>query len=197
MTDPRPVCGIDVSLSSTGVAFIDPATGDLAAATVRSRGRATDRLPENLERIATLGLAIATAAVEKQPQLAVVESALFTTADKDTSAHRRAGLWWSVAQHLRAAGIPMAEVSPAELKKFTTGKGNATKSDMLRCLDHDWPGHGVSGPGKYDIADAAYLAAIGVYGVGGALPARLGANAYRSATVEKSMTHRTLQEPAP
>lgn len=189
----NPVCGVDVSLTSTGVAFIDPDTGTLDADTIRSRGRATDRLPENLERIAHLGDTIAAAIIRRSPPLVVIESALFTAADKDSSAHRRAGLWWTVAQHLRAAGVPMIEVAPSELKKFTTGSGNASKADMLRCLDHDWPGHGVSGAGKYDVADAAYLASMGVYGLGGTLPDRLGANAYRTATVDKAMNHRTLK----
>lgn len=191
---PRLVAGVDISLRSTGLAYIDLDTGDLELAAVRTSGRATDRLPENLGRIIDMGLSIAGHIVSRAPEMVVFESALFNTAEKDTSAHRRAGLWWSVAQHLHAAGLSMTEVSPAELKKFTTGNGAAAKTAMLHCLDHDWPGHGAAGTSKYDMADAAYLAAMGAYGMDGHLPDRLGANAYRTATVERAMEHRTLQE---
>src|SRR5699024_5462613 len=108
---PRLVAGVDISLRSTGPAYIDLDTGHLALAAVRPSGRATDRLPENLGRIIDMGLSIAGHIVSRAPEMVVFESALFNTAEKDTSAHRRAGLWWSVAQHLHAAGLSMTEVS--------------------------------------------------------------------------------------
>lgn len=43
-----------------------------------------------------------------------------------------AGLNWIVRQNLWKAGIPFASVPPATLKLFVTGKGAASKADMVR-----------------------------------------------------------------
>lgn len=46
----------------------------------------------------------------------------------------RNGLWWLIVARLHTLDIPVVEVAPTSLKKFATGKGNATKPDMRMAL---------------------------------------------------------------
>ena len=48
--------------------------------------------------------------------------------------HLRAGLWWLLAVRLTLHGHVVVEVTPSTLKKFATGRGNATKPDMRMAL---------------------------------------------------------------
>ena len=56
------------------------------------------------------------------------------------------------------AGHPVAEVAPALLKKYATGKGNAAKDEVLASVVRRYPQVDISGN---DISDALVLAAMG------------------------------------
>lgn len=115
MTPPR-VIGLDLSLTSTGIAHSD---GDLSTAAPRRRG--DPRLVE-LRHAVTLA-----ATTEDIPvDLAVIE-------DLPTHA-RAAGITGMVHGAVRCLLLDMdvhyALVPPASLKRYAVGKGNATKPDM-------------------------------------------------------------------
>jgi Holliday junction resolvasome RuvABC endonuclease subunit len=116
---PVHVVGIDPSLTATGIAYADGST-----ATVKyARGADGDQRLEEIY-VATI------CAVEDRPQLAVVE-------DLPTHAHG-AGKTGMAQGAVRLALIgnlvPYVVVTPATVKKYATGKGNATKPDMRMAL---------------------------------------------------------------
>jgi Holliday junction resolvasome RuvABC endonuclease subunit len=62
------------------------------------------------------------------PDLVAVEGPSY--ASQGSGTWDRAGLWWLVVSSLLAEDIPVAVIPPTTLKKYATGKGNATKPDM-------------------------------------------------------------------
>ena len=174
--DPRWVVGIDPSLTSTGLALIDALTGTAYTAAVTSKGKKTDTLVMQSERIRDLTDRICDYVRAADPALVVIESATFSTRN-DTSAHRRAGLWWSVVNDLVAEDFSVVMLSPAEVKKFATGKGNAGKDMMVARAATTW-GEETLGTNINDIADALFLATAGSFGLG--YPVVLSETSYRA-----------------
>lgn len=160
------VCGVDLSLTSTAVSALHTGTGDLYLHRVRSSGKATDSLHAKIARYRDLAENIARAACSSSPALVAIEGAQFATS-KDTSAHRRAGLWWRTVDMIIAAGIPVVEVPPSTLKKWGTGKGNAGKDLVLAAAVRRW-----AQVTQNDEADAAWLADIAAYITGAELVSR-------------------------
>jgi crossover junction endodeoxyribonuclease RuvC len=82
--------------------------------------------------------------------------------------HERAGLWWAIVGRLSALGLPVAEVPPTVAKLWATGKGNASKREVLTAVGNTF--RGVDIP-DHNCADALALAAlagqrIGLLGIG-------------------------------
>lgn len=177
---PRYAVGLDLSLTSTGLAALNLDTGEMSTAAVTSSGKKTDRLPQNVRRLTGLAESIVAGVEQCQPELVVIESALFNTGRTDTSAHRRAGLWWAVVLDL-SRRYPVVEVAPASLKKFVTGKGNADKFAMgIQIAKHF--GEQALPDAKSDRADASGLAALGGYRLGApGLPE----TTYRDAVIDR------------
>lgn len=160
MTTPQQwAVGIDLSLTSTGVAAYDMNSGTLHAHRVKSSSNGMT-LDAKLERYTSVVSGITNAVYAANPCVVAIEGAQFSTS-KDRSAHRRAGVWWAVVRELTAHGIPVVEVAPSVLKKWATGKGNADKDSVLAAAARKWAG--VTGN---DEADAAWLAEIAAYAAG-------------------------------
>jgi len=160
------VVGIDLSLTSTAVAALHTGTGDLYVHRVRSVGKASDSLLAKVGRYTRLSQEIAAAALISSPALVTIEGAQFAT-QKDTSAHRRAGLWWRVVELIIEAGVPVVEVPVSTVKKWGTGRGNASKDMMLAAAVRRW-----DQVSQNDEADAAWLADIAAYHLGTAVVSR-------------------------
>ncbi len=159
------VVGIDLSLSSTGLAF--DGTTCTVAAPPDDRGRPGDTLAW---RCVTLRSNISTAfrdhiaGAAAWPDLVVIE---------DLPSARLAGAGAAVAalgvahgvvrSWLWVGGVKVVLVQPATLKKFATGKGNAPK-DLVRDAARDRGGlpAGVTS----DECDAWWLRQIGLHLVG-------------------------------
>lgn len=155
------VVGIDLSLASTALAALHTGTGELFVHRVRSTGKTTDTLAMKVARYRALSADIAAAALACSPLAVAIEGAQFSTS-KDTSAHRRAGLWWRTVDLIDAAGVPVVEVPVSTVKKWGTGKGNAGKDMMLAAAVRRW-----EQVTQNDEADAAHIADLLAYLVGG------------------------------
>ena len=155
------IVGLDLSLTATGVAVID---GDeITTTTIRSTGGKDDTIAQRVHRLGVLEHAIARAAfpLESETALVVVEGPSFGQ-QRQGGEHLRAGLWWRiVATATWHAGV--AEVPPAALKRFATGKGTAGKDQVLLAAARRFPHVDVADNNQ---ADALWLAAIGAQHLG-------------------------------
>lgn len=120
----RPVVGIDPSLTATGVCG---AGLPFTVPTSPTGSGVRDRLA----RIRTITGHVANST--PWAALVVIEGPSFA-AEKAGQAHLRAGLWWQLVATMDARGCDVVEIPPATLKKFATGRGNASKSDMRMAL---------------------------------------------------------------
>jgi len=144
------VLGLDISLTSTGIS--DGLRSDAIQAGPL-RGEA--RMSHIAARIAEW--------VSAGARLAVIEGPAYGRGSQ--SGHDElAGLRWAVRYSLWVRRIPIAVVAPTALKKYTTGKGQATKEDMVAAAHERWgvDFSGVKvGRGRHDMADAYALAKMG------------------------------------
>lgn len=159
------IVGIDLSLTSTGIAAFETDTREMFTTAVCSTGHKKDPLSAHAARCRDMADRIIAEVDNCSPVMVVIESAYFNTGAADTSAHRRAGLWWAVITEL-ITRYPVAEVAPSTLKKFVAGTGRASKEAMILAMAGRF-GEGVLVKGsRDDTADAAGLAAMGGYAAG-------------------------------
>lgn len=93
----------------------------------------------------------------ERADLVVVEDLALT---RSTGQHlTRAGLWHLVMNEIDNESIPYAIVSPTSLKKYVTGRGNASKDEVLAAAIRRWPDAAINGN---DEADAYALRAMGL-----------------------------------
>lgn len=143
------IAGLDLSLTSTGLARIEGNLIQTGLLKPKSTGH---------QRMEFLRSQIAMHCLKAD--LIVIEGPSYgSPAGSQRGHHERAGLWWIVTQMLWEAQRPVAIVSPAELKRFATGKGNASKDEVLIAVVRRMPT-----PATFngnDMADALVLAAMG------------------------------------
>ena len=150
------VVGLDLSLTSTGVAVV---TGGRAAVDrITSKPTGTD-LVHRWARLRDLHREITNWTIDST--LVVVEGLAFSR----TTGHatERAGLWWLVVNRLLSCGYRVAIVPPTSRAKYGTGKGNAGKDHVLAAVVRRYPDVEVSGN---DEADALLLASMGARWLG-------------------------------
>ncbi len=146
------VVGIDVSLTSTGVAT------PLGVLRIRSKGKADDSLTVRRGRLRGLTEAIVEAALyHGRPDLVVIEGPSFASVGGHP--HDRSGLWWLVVDALRELDLPVAVMVPSARCKYGTGKGNASKDAVFAETIRRYPTFAVDGN---DVADALLLCAAGM-----------------------------------
>ena len=143
MTPPK-VLGLDLSLTCTGVA----GRGWTDTIKPHTKMRGADRLLFIRQQIVTTWT--------PGTALVAIEGPSYGSQAGQSGHHERAGLWWMVRCALRTHGIPVAVIPPASVKKYATGKGNASKADMVREVTRRFPWFA----GGEDEADALVLAAM-------------------------------------
>lgn len=169
------VIGIDLSLTSTGIARIETGAGreHHTVRRITSKGSKTATLNERQARLHNLRLDICLAAADAD--LVVIEGPSFGQA-RQGGQHDRAGLWWLVVDWLLNSnendgwGKAVVEVPPAARAKYATGKGNGAKDAVLAAVVRRYPNIEVTGN---DEADALVLAAMGARWLGYPLEASL------------------------
>lgn len=147
------VIGIDLSLTSTGIAHTDGHVTSVR--TVKSTGKKDATLNTRWERLNTITQDIV--AGTPPDAIIIIEGPSFGQA-RQGGQHDRAGLWWKVVDEFSIRGNVVVEVPPACRAKYGTGKGNAAKDAVLAAVVRRYPDVMVDGN---DQADALILAAMG------------------------------------
>jgi Holliday junction resolvasome RuvABC endonuclease subunit len=146
------IVAFDLSLTSTGWARIDKSiTCGILELPVRARG---------VERL--IWIRDMLVGIVKRHHLVVLEGYSFGSVQQ---AHRIGELGGVVRVALHEAGVPVAEIAPASLKRYATGRGNAGKAEVLVAAVKRLGYDGASS----DEADALWLLAMALdhYGVPG------------------------------
>jgi hypothetical protein len=152
------VTGIDLSLTSTGVA------SSAGLWRIASKGTADADLHTRAVRLGSLAWSIVDTVannVAVLPDLVVIEGPSYGS--RHGSAHDRSGLWWLVVDRLRAHDIPVAEVPPPSRAKYATGNGGAGKDRVLAAAIKRYPDADIDGN---DVCDAHILRAMGLRHLG-------------------------------
>ena len=160
--------GIDLSLTSTGIAIIYPGIATPPWVTrIESKGHKDATLDQRRNRLARLVHKISDTVIQDwpdftSPPLVVIEGPSFGQA-RQGGQHDRAGLWWMTVDRFSVLEFPVVEVAPATRSKYATGKGNAAKDAVLAAVVRRYPNVEVNGN---DEADALVLAAMGARHLG-------------------------------
>ncbi|MET8681726.1 hypothetical protein ABZW18_30120 [Streptomyces sp. NPDC004647] len=152
------VIGLDLSLTSTGVAGTD-----WAKALRPGRRRSHERMDWLCGHI-RVGV--------EDADLVVVEGAAYAQGGQ-AGHHELAGLWWLVTQALWRHRIPYAVANPHHRTIYATGRANPAQDHprnqrsrvakgLVRSVAVERYGVECEGPGRYDQADATVLAAMGL-----------------------------------
>lgn len=152
------VIGLDLSLTSTGLAIVTDA-GLVEMGNIKSTGKKADTHVQYMPRIVQMGEQIndwlADVVARYDVELAIFEAPSFNS--KFGNPHERAGLWWKVYEHLWLGEVPIQTVAPMTRAKFITGNGRAKKEEVLIAARERW---GEEIP-NHDVADATGLAMWG------------------------------------
>ena len=151
----RPIVGIDLSLTSTGVTVIG-VDGTITTHLVKSKGAKGASLSERALRL--LGIQIGVLELVPVNAFVVIEQPAYS--QTGGSHHDRSGLWWHLVQDLYSVGFDadITEVTPGGLKKYATGKGNASKDTVLAAVVKRYADIDVT---DNNVADSVVLAAMG------------------------------------
>lgn len=164
------VCGIDPSLTSAGVAILHDGKpihtshhgyNGHNGATYQTRSR----------RVRWTAGQVLTALREhccNHPDLVVIEGPAYSR--NTGSAFDRAGLWHGIYAALDAKNIPIAVSAPGSASLWATGRGRASKSDIIATVHDWWWTQPRLDSITDDEADALVLATIGAFHLGDPMP---------------------------
>lgn len=170
------VLGVDQSMTCTGVVVLDHIphatdgqgiTSIEALKAIRtSKTDAEDFVVDTYERARTIGMQLVQLAETHKPDYVVFETP--SLASKGNATRTLPMLLGSLLAQLEGTlsreGVTLLTVAPTSLKKFATGKGNATKDEMVEAIEsHDSELYQLlmntaKAKGRYDVADAYWLA---------------------------------------
>lgn len=143
----RSVIGIDPSLTSTGY------SGCGQNGTFSSKFTGVQRLDDLSEQLANFLL------VAPTNSFVVIEG--YSFASRNSQAHSTGELGGVFRLTMYRMGIPFIEVPPTCRAKFATGRGNASKTEVMSALSAR-TGIVWSGKGADDMADAYVLEEMGL-----------------------------------
>jgi len=156
---PRRVIGIDLSMTSTGLAVI--ANGTIETHTVKSKPDA-GTLRSFLARSHNIAAGIDEAVRLHPSDLIVIEGMAFGA--KSSSLDKIHAHWWLVVKHLcEYVDQEPVVITSGQRCKYATGKGNAQKDIVLAAVLKRYP---QADPKGNDEADAVIFAAMGARHLG-------------------------------
>jgi crossover junction endodeoxyribonuclease RuvC len=135
------IIALDLSLTSSGVSF----GSQLNLITTNKRGA---------ERLFHISSEIMKLVVAQNITHAVIEG--YSFASRNSQAHSIGELGGCVRMRLWENGIPYVEVPPTSRAKFATGKGNASKGEVISAISAK-TGIVFAGSGGNDMCDAWVL----------------------------------------
>lgn len=157
---PVRVVGIDLSLTATGLAW---STGEvqrhgrqgltLARVPLDQRARALHSLADEIQM-----LALYRKNLSQATQLAVIENLPTGRTAGGVVSTEKAYVWWEFVRQ-SADTLSVLDVAPAVVKKYATGKGNASKAEVIDATARRMPWYDTRGDDN--LCDAAWLCAIG------------------------------------
>ncbi|UOQ58127.1 hypothetical protein MUN78_04575 [Leucobacter allii] len=163
----RHVVGLDLSLTSTGVAALSLDTGIIRLERVRTSGAKDAPLVEVLARIGLARRGIISH-VPLDRSLVVVEAP--SHGSRFGKPHERAGLWWQVISELHGRGHVIAQAFPRTRAKYAAGhfpvadpRKGPSKSEIVAATRADFPHLDIT---NSDIADALAVARMGARHLG-------------------------------
>lgn len=154
------VLGLDLSLTSSGVAVVESGTGVVHTESIKTRGKKNDTLRERHERQAYILTRILEVIEEYTPQYIVIEGPAYSS--MVGKVHDRSGLWWIVVFALMNEDYKVSEVPPTNRAQYATGKGRAPKEDVVASVAE----HMSVVVKTDDEADAVVLASMGLRSLG-------------------------------
>jgi crossover junction endodeoxyribonuclease RuvC len=127
--------GLDMSLASTGFSKID--SSGFKIETIKTKSLKHGDFPNDIERIDHI-VGECMSRIES-PSLVCVED-FFVPMNKAQfgSAIKLIGLGTMMRKALYDAKMPFVVISPSQIKKFATGKGNCQKNMVLRDVYKKW-----------------------------------------------------------
>ncbi|MGW0052067.1 hypothetical protein [Nocardia nova] len=148
------VVGLDLSLTSTGIAVTKPGDPAIWCGTVKSAGAVGATWQQRYRRMTNIVGRILPAIPDGA--LVVMEAPSYgsTTGHQ----HDRSGLWWMVYDLLAGTTRTVVPVPPNSRAKYGTGKGNSGKDAVLAAAIRRYADVQISGN---DEADAVILTAMG------------------------------------
>ena len=147
----RPVIGLDLSLTSTGIALPDGTTEAISVPM------------KDVTRLIALRNIIMEKINQHKHPLVVIEG--YSFAQRNSQAHALGELGGVIRVALVEADCTIAVVAPTQRAKFATGKGNAGKSEVVSAISAR-TGIVWSGKGADDKADAWILQEMGLTALG-------------------------------
>jgi crossover junction endodeoxyribonuclease RuvC len=147
--------GLDLSLTSTGVAKLHP-DGAGYTWTIASVGHRSDTLTQRADRIRITTAAITTDIHDDDEVLLEAPSYGST----GSSSWDRAGLWWAVVTRLTARNIPLHLCPPSTRAKWATGSGRADKAAVAAAITRLLTHIEVSNSDEADALVLAHICAV-------------------------------------
>lgn len=142
--------GLDLSLTSTGYCL----GGNTGIISTPTKG------PERLSRISN---SIIDIIYDNPIDIVVIES--YSFASRNSQAHSIGELGGAVRMRLWECGVSYVDIPPTCRAKFATGKGNASKNEVISSISAK-TGIIWSGPGADDRCDAWVLEQMGLAYIG-------------------------------
>ncbi len=146
------VLGVDPGLGRTGVAVIDGGPGDLRLR--HASCLVTDAGTDDAQRLFHLSSMMSALLAEHRPAFAAVERLFFST--NRTTAMRVSEARGVLLCAIAAAGVPVIEYTPNEVKEAVAGYGAARKPQVTRMAAKLLNVERIDGPD--DVADACAIA---------------------------------------
>ena len=150
------IVGIDASLTGTGIAVIDTGGLEDLVYTFTIKSRPDDNtISGRHQRLANI--ATVTQRYLDGVDVAVIEAPALSR----NTGHvwDRAGLWWLIIDYANAV-TPIVQVTPSQLKKFASGKGNADKTAVAAAMTRLWDNVEPANDNEFDALALATVGAV-------------------------------------
>lgn len=158
------VVGVDLSLTSSGVAAIDSLGDEFVPSCwhIKSSGKRGDSLIDRDVRITELadGVLNSILLAPLLPVLVMIEGPAYGS--RGGSPVDRYGLWWRIVSSLLSRNIPVAYAHPTTRSKFAAGNGKSDKAAVASSMQRIWTGMEFKNSDESDALALAHMAAVGL-----------------------------------